>query len=105
MRSPILYQKSGCFLTGGSLHKMQSDSTRKKKQSYDMDIHIGQTDFVFYSQDKHAPRAVYMYTTSILKNLQEEEHVLTHLYCLIYKKTIQTLMTIHLYHLHLVCIA
>ena len=84
MQSPILYQKSGRFLTGGSLGKMESDTTRKRKQSHDMDIHIGQTDFVFYTQDKHAPRAVYNINieeptrrrtcshSSLLSDLQED---------------------------------
>ena len=59
MLPPTLYQKSGRFLTGGSLGKMECDATRKRKQSHDMDIHIGQTDFVFYTKDKHAPKAIY----------------------------------------------
>ena len=63
---------------------MQSDATRKRKQSHDIDIHIGQTDFVFYTQDKHAPRAVYNINieeptkrrtcshSSLLSDLQED---------------------------------
>ena len=49
MLPPILYQKSGRFVTGGSLGEMECDATRKRKQSHYMDIHIGQSDFVFYT--------------------------------------------------------
>ena len=65
---------------------MESDISRKRKQSHDMDIHIGHTDFVFYCQDKHAPRAVYNInieeptretscshsSTSLMSDLQED---------------------------------
>ena len=63
---------------------MKSDATRKRKQSHDMGIHIGQTGLVFYNQDKHAPRAIYNINieepprrrtcshSSLLSDLQED---------------------------------
>ena len=77
----FFFHKKRSLITGASLGKMEVDKQPKKKHYQDKDIHVGQTEFVLYSNGKHTPRAIYIEEpirnrsrshSSLFSNLQKD---------------------------------